>query len=207
MSQCTAKSKRTGQQCQQNAMKGSTKCFHHGGSTPKGMASPHFKTGRYSKYLPKRLLEDFANALGDQDLLALSSEISLLDARLGDLIRRVDTGESGEIWKALRDTYKALNQAREIGDTVTMGVALAEIGKLITRGHMDYANWREISILIEQRRRLVESERKRLIDLHQMVRADKFMIFIQTLADSVKRNVHDKDALAAIQNDIAKLME
>ncbi len=53
--QCTATSKRSGNQCQKHAMRGRTVCLAHGGKTPRGTASPHFKTGRYSRSLPGHL--------------------------------------------------------------------------------------------------------------------------------------------------------
>ncbi len=206
MAQCTAKSKRTGQQCQQNAMRGSTKCYSHGGATPKGIASPHFKTGRYSKVLPTRLLEDFAASINDPALLDLTREIGVIDARLHDILKRVDSGESGQTWKELKATYKAMQIAHAKGDNEATADALNELGRLITKGHMDTIVWGEVGQLIEHRRRLVESEQKRLVALQQMIRADKFMVFVQVLADSVKRNVSNKHEVAAIQNDIAKLL-
>ncbi len=52
--QCTATSKRTGERCRKSAMLGRTVCLAHGGRTPRGVASPHFKHGRHSKQLPFR---------------------------------------------------------------------------------------------------------------------------------------------------------
>ena len=52
--QCTATSKRTGQRCCKSAMIDRTVCRIHGGKTPRGVASPHFRHGRYSKLLRAR---------------------------------------------------------------------------------------------------------------------------------------------------------
>ncbi len=52
--QCTATSKRSGVRCRKTAMKARTVCLAHGGRTPRGVASPHLKHGRYSKALPFR---------------------------------------------------------------------------------------------------------------------------------------------------------
>lgn len=48
---CKAKSKRTGQPCRNPARLERAVCRHHGGNTPAGFSSPHFKTGKHSKYL------------------------------------------------------------------------------------------------------------------------------------------------------------
>ncbi len=52
--QCTATSKRTGQRCCKPAMIDRTVCLLHGGKTPRGVASPHFRHGRYSTLLRAR---------------------------------------------------------------------------------------------------------------------------------------------------------
>lgn len=47
--QCAATSKRSGKRCRKHAMRGRTVCLAHGGRTPIGMSSPHWKTGIYSR--------------------------------------------------------------------------------------------------------------------------------------------------------------
>lgn len=49
--QCEATSKRSGKRCRKNAMRGRTVCLAHGGRTPIGISSPHYKTGIHSRYL------------------------------------------------------------------------------------------------------------------------------------------------------------
>src|SRR5262245_14503330 len=109
--QCTAKSKRSQQQCQKAVTPGRQVCHIHGGKTPAGIASASFKHGRYSKYLPTRMLASYNQALRDQSL-TLFGEVALLQARIDDLLPRVDTGESGKRWQELRTLSKALLWAR-----------------------------------------------------------------------------------------------
>ena len=113
--QCTAKSKRTGKQCKGWSVPGRTVCYQHGGATPRGMALPQTKTGRYSRDLPTRLAARYQESLSDPDLLALREEIALIDARLGDLLKRVDSGESGVLWDLLQKTYREFVMARNQG--------------------------------------------------------------------------------------------
>jgi hypothetical protein len=60
--------------------------------------------------------------------------------------------------------------------------------------------------LVEQRRKLTESERKRLQDLEQMIPADRAMTMIATILSIIKRHVHDVATLAAIQEDFRNLL-
>lgn len=141
-------------------MIGKTVCYHHGGRTPSGIAAPSFKTGRYSKHLPTRLLATYEDAKRDPNLLVLQDELALVDARISFLL-------SGN------------NQSED--------------------------TWEEIRNLIEQRRKLVESERKRLVELQQVVTADQAMLLIRAVVASVREHVRDPAILRAITEDLARL--
>lgn len=88
--QCTAKSKRSGRQCRKPAMKGRTVCLAHGGRTPRGVASPNFKTGRYSRSLPGHLVADYKGATHDPTLLSLRDDIALNEAMIATLLQQLD---------------------------------------------------------------------------------------------------------------------
>jgi hypothetical protein len=208
--QCQATNKRTKEQCKRRAVAGKRVCTVHGGLTPMGIASPHYKDGRYSKALPARLAAKYEEARTDPDLLALREEVSLLDTRLADLISRADTGESGAIWAALQDAYADLQAAQRIKDAVVRGIKLSEvlgtIGELIIRGHTDYAAWNEIGQMLEQRRRLVESERRRLVEMQQMVTTERAMVLLAAVVGIIKEHVQDRSTLSAISNGITNLI-
>ena len=206
MVQCTAKSKRTGKRCKAKAMRGKRVCYHHGGRTPSGFAFPHHKTGRHSKDLPARLLARYETAISDPDLLELRDEIAVTDARLSDVLTRVDRGESGQMWRELKTRWDAHLNARAEGDMEAERATLDEMGNLIQRGMADDAAWGEAMRLIDQRRRLVESERKRRVELQQVLTADQAMVMVTTLIDAVRRNVKDQKTLSAISNDIGFLL-
>lgn len=206
MSQCTAKSQQTGKQCKRHAVDGKSVCTVHGGKTPGGIASPHFKTGRYSKYLPSRLLADYDTSLKDSELLDLTNEIAVLDARLNDLMRRVDSGEAGVLWSKAQTAFSDLETARLNQDAEAMRTALFELGGLLKKGHSDYAVWGEIQTLMEQRRKLVETERRRRVDMHTMMRDDEVMLLVSYLISSITTHVKDRGILAAIQHDITAVL-
>jgi hypothetical protein len=201
---CGAKT-RAGGTCKQPALPNG-RCRFHGGHSLAGIASPNFKTGKYSKYLPARLAERYHEARSDPELLALRDEISLVDARLEDLIRRVDTGESGEAWGIAAGAFAALRKAITDQNTADMLLALDTLGKVINRGMSDYAAWGEIGSQLEQRRRLVESERKRLVDMAQVITSERAMLLIGAITDVIRRNVHDRAELNAINQELSSLL-
>ena len=52
-------------------MKGLAVCRMHGGKTPRGPASVHYKDGRWSRFLPSRMLAAYREAGLDPELLSL----------------------------------------------------------------------------------------------------------------------------------------
>jgi hypothetical protein len=151
------------------------------------------------------MLATYEASRNDPDLLNLRDDIATIDARMADVLQRVDSGESSRIWNDLKATYKAMQSANQRGDMTEARVLLSELGTLINRGHLDYAAWADVRTLIEQRRKLVESERKRLVDMQQMMTNEQAVVLIARLYDSVARHVSDPDVHRAIAADLGQL--
>jgi len=198
---------RQGEPCQRWALAGRNRCGLHGGKTPVGPACKHYRTGRYSVYLPERLRERYETAEDDAELLSLRSEIALTDARLVDLLARVDSGESGRLWAHLKRTYDEYTRARLADDQSKMTTALAKVERLIDSAVQDDAAWAEIGTLIEQRRRLTESEQKRLVALQQMITATEAMAIVHRVVDIVSRHVTDRQIISAIVVEMRAIAE
>jgi hypothetical protein len=81
----------------------------------------------------------------------------------------------------------------------------ARLGELVEQP-LGAEAWAEVRDLIEQRRRLVESERKRLVDLRQMMSATEAVTFVLAVMDVVKRHVADRHALVAIGGELERLI-
>ena len=185
-------------------MIGKTVCRTHGGTTPVGIASPSYKTGRYSKHLPARLRESYETAAADPELLQMNHDIALLDTRLSELMAALDTSGVGQVWRTLGETWADLQRARASQDSAGLAVALHAIGELIDSGLADTDRWQELANLLERRRKLVETEMKRQQALQQMVTATEAMTLIAAVAESVRRHVTDRATLQAIQTDITR---
>jgi hypothetical protein len=133
VNRCRATSKRSKQPCQRAPMQNGL-CYMHGGATPSGMALPQTTTGRYSKHLPTRMGERYQQALADSELLAMREEVAVIDARLADVLGRVDTGESGHVWATLGKAWRAYRT----GPPEKRMEAEAQISDLILTGTSDY---------------------------------------------------------------------
>lgn len=205
MSQCTATSKRSGERCRDHAMKGKSVCFHHGGKSLRGVASPTLKHGGYSIDLPTRLQSTYLATESDPRLLDLTADLALNRAFMQDALAGLDSGESGRLLKALKDTWGDLQRANREKDREAARLALNEIGTLITHGYGSYAARDEAMDISERRRKLVESEQKRRVAMQDMVTTGQVMLFIAQLQQAVQRHVHDPDTLAAIADELGRL--
>jgi hypothetical protein len=204
MTICGAK-KKDGTPCRMSPMPNG-RCRLHGGKSLAGIASPLFKDGRYSRFLPARLGPRYDEARADGELLALREDIALTDARLGDLLSRVDTGESGALWRSLMAAREDLLARRKAGDTVGQIAALNQIVELIAEGHADYRAWGEVAAVLDQRRRLVESERKRLVEMQQMISSERMMVLLGAVVGVIQEHVRDRAILSGITTGIQKLI-
>lgn len=207
---CGAKT-RAGTPCQQPAGWGTNhvgngRCKLHGGKSLGGVASGTFKNGRYSKFLPTRLSEQYEAAINDSELLELRQEIALTDARLTDLLKRVDTGESGKLWADTLSTWLDFKTAVREVDKKKQNEYAAKLDSLISRGHTDYRAWSEIQTTLEQRRKLVESERKRLVEMQQYITSQQAMTLVAAMIGIIKENVHDRDTLQNISTAVNGLV-
>lgn len=205
------KSPRTGT-CKGKPMLNS-RCRYHGGTTPKGLLHPSFRTGRYSKYLPGELGDRFELARNDAELISLNEEIALVDTHLTERIEKIYAGESKDFWKILKHKFfrleDSINQVLDKSDESNSQELLAlteTFGDTLHAGAKVFQVFEQIQPMIEMRRKLVESEAKRRKDLDQNITVDKAMAIIRTLSDIVNRNVTDTKQRLAISEELAKIV-
>ena len=204
--QCTAH-KRDGTQCKKPAVPGRNTCRLHGGLTPRGPASPKYKHGRYSKFLPARLSAMYEQSLADPEMLNLRHEIALIDARMAELLGRLEQGESMDGWAKMGELVARMKSAAMSGDTGTFQAALAEIEKVAEKGMGDYAAWNMILDSMDKRRQLVEAERRRLIAMQASLDVNQALAFAGQLIQIVSRHVADRKTLSAIIQEAERMME
>lgn len=179
----------------------------HGGRSLVGREHPNFKTGRYSKSLPDRLAARYVEATQDSELLALRDEIALTDTLIVDTVEKLDTGGSKAHFIALRQKWDEYQRYQKQGDAPKSTTALWELGNLITEGLRDFTLLDDIARLIEQRRKLSESERKRLIEMRQLFTAEQAVLLLGAITDIIARNVTDRDTRARISREFTQLAD
>lgn len=197
--------------CQSTFLYPNGRCKLHGGASAKGPGSGSYKHGRYSKYLPEDLRQKFEAAISDPELTHLRSELGLIDAILEEKIERIHAGESGAVLSSaltlIEDYEKATSgesadgyngpEPREILDAVKA---------VLVRGRATLNLFEEVQPIVEQRRKLAESENKRLAQVAKSLSVEEAMLFVRQLGDSIKRNVSDPKEKAAVFADFERIV-
>ena len=115
-SQCGAKS-RQGTPCKRAPVRGRRRCRLHGGATPWGPASPHWRTGRHSRVLSRLGLgRAYQRAINDPEMVNLREEIAVVDARVLLLLESLATAGAGDdrTWAKI---YEAIELRRRLTET------------------------------------------------------------------------------------------
>jgi hypothetical protein len=203
--QCTAKSKQSGERCKKDAVAGFQVCHIHGGKSLVGIASPNFKTGRHSKFLPENLQLTYEEVANDPELLSVRGEIHLIDALIASKLSKLDDNESAATWKRVDELIRNIRKAYKKEDYGGLEDALEELVGIADKKRLFYATEQELTAQMEQRRKLVETENKALYNKERAITVEQAMLLMSALLDSVRRNVKDANALRTIQSDFWQL--
>jgi hypothetical protein len=177
--------------CQKSPLKnGSGRCRIHGGKSLSGMAHPNYETGRHSRYLPAQLLPTYNEGLNDPKLRELGPELALLDVRIKELTSRVNEGENDQWWAAVGKQWIKFMMAVRTGNTNDQNKILVTLNEVITEGLDENKAWQDIAELVEKRRKLVETEQRRLIATSQMITIEQAMMMMAATIASLKEVVY-----------------
>lgn len=176
----------------------------HGGKSPRGLASPNYRHGRYSRSLPTGLLERYQAAVIDPELLNLTEDIGAMDAILSQVAGRLASGETGQWIQQLVAKRERIIDLFDSGQTLRAHEELGKLFRIIDDGATQSAAEKEFAALLDKRRKLVESERKRRVEMGALVTVEEAMLMISTFIETVKLHVRDNNTLIAIAEDFER---
>jgi hypothetical protein len=198
--------------CEGIAIRGKTKCRKHGGLSLSGRASPTYKHGRYSKDLLTGMAARVDEARGNPELLSVSDDIALIEARIAEVLRQLGTGESGAAWQDLQRTLAEFQVALARGDTAGMNTHFTQMQQLVQAGSGTARAWEELRRLEETRCKLVQTEMKTLQGLQQLITIQQHLLLVSAQTEAVVQAVHThadtatgRKILMAVQAEFARL--
>lgn len=184
---CGAKT-RNGTPCQR-APRRNGRCNLHGGKSLRGVNSPTFIDGRYSKYLPANLAERWGDARNDPELLSLHDEIRLIDVLLKGNLEKLDTQESGEAWALVRKAIEKLELSLDREDYGGMRAAVNAMLDVVDTRIAHYATEREIRDKVDQRRKLVETAQRIELQGERAVSVTELGVFMGALMAGIMQHI------------------
>jgi hypothetical protein len=206
-----------------------TRCKHHGGMSPSGPASPHWKHGgrSKSKFLPEKIkarVEDFTG-----DVIDNLEESVLIQQALETVIHeQLKTGESSANWSELRqiatETKIRINDLHlkikfgddeEIPDgyidaqtAILKGDAFDAMTEVISEGHKRYNVQvelrKQIQSIHDSQRKLTETIAKARKDIAETYTSEEWHVMINNLNLILKARV-TRDVLQLVAQDIQAL--
>lgn len=188
--------------CLRWPLRARTRCKKHGGRNQRGILHASFKTGRYSKYMPRRVAERVMAAREDPELLSLRSEMELAAARIGELLEAIGEGEAGQHTDGAYVASQRLMDATTARDWPGRDRALADLLRAVRGKGAATRAWREIGYWVEVYRRLQESEVGRLKALMQMVTVEELAVVVSRLVDIVAADVPERERMERITRKI-----
>jgi hypothetical protein len=187
--------------CQKAPSKGRTRCRRHGGASLVGPAHPNFRTGRHSKVLKGGLAQVYQTAINDPHLVSVRDELALIDMRVAQLLEAIGETGNAKLLKEIRakfDVFKAAGKKKGKQSAIEGLGALEQVDRLIDEALTAAATWDELRETLDLRRKLSETETRRMRDLHQLIDVKSALAMMTLLVDEVRKRVKDPAVLAAL---------
>lgn len=139
------------------------------------------------------------------DLLSLRDELSLVGARLAELLDQLDG--KGVDFLALADAQHDILTYASLQNYEAVMRATHEMGALIEQGIRESEVWKEAYQVIEQRRKLVDTEMKTLNTIGAMLSMEQVMLLLGKLVAAVTLHISDRESLAKIHGEFSKVLD
>lgn len=183
-------------------------CSKHGAGSkdrPGGRPPDPTRPGsRYAKTIPSTLREAYGRALADSTLLEQRHEIALVQARMEQQLEAIE--KTPMSLDAINKALDVLLEALEQKDTAMVQVSIRDMRKAVGTAMAHRAMWSEVRGLVQERRVLVESERKRQVEDRQMVAVDSLMALMARIRDLIIQNVEDPAARSRVAVGVRELL-
>ncbi len=214
---------RAGKRCKRNQIPPTDKCFVHGGSTPRGIASPHYKHGRNSRYLnslPETVRGAFNGHMDDPELVGVHEELAVITIRIEELLQRIPGNDGGNLWQTAYRAFQQFRRASQNRDmpperrAELMATHLEQLDAALQQGHTDYALWGEVVGLIDKRRALVETATRIEYNRHNVLSANDAALYARYVIRATLSAIdgmdvdekHKRRAKQSIQDDMLRIL-
>lgn len=177
----------TDRKCTQRVKVKGKACRFHGGKSLKGLASPTFKTGLYSKYMPPVMAKANKETAGQS--VGVDGETDLMRAMLATQIERLGELGLGGQWKKAQTAYEMSLRRQRAGRTEDFATYFMELGRILEAGQGLLEEEAHIIQSVESIRRLVDTQRQIRVDEHQMIATTWVLAMFTEILKGLQKNV------------------
>lgn len=193
-------------QCPHKAVRGKLYCHEHAKRFDRTHKWNPEKTierelHRYMKYTPKHLLQKMVEAWQDPNKLSLEAEIDVLTARASELMERIEERQSATAWRQVEDARILLRDVLGGSQPANQLNTVLQILNRATK-NSDYSAWMEFMSVLRERKSYVESERRRALEMGEMLSIEELMGTIAWIQQAVFRIVTDYESRQAISQEL-----
>jgi len=184
------------------------RCYFHGGATPAGIASAHFKTGKHSKYV-SLLPADWAPHFHPDNprIVELIEELALTDSQIAAYLVQLQAGDATTPrWEDACEAKDTFKRARDAKDLKAMAAQFERLDALLTGGANRERTMDKMFDRVALRAKLVAVESKRRKDEQDMVDRAAFGRFAKAVLMAVAGHIVDVHVRAAIQADVLRML-
>lgn len=197
---CGAKLRGKNATCKRWAMENG-RCKFHGGATPKGIASPHWKgkgTGKYTTYLPEDVAKVYDVLAAGSEWASLRGEIDLLQSRVMTLLGTLPEGQPPLAqWHKANRLIGEWQVAAQAKNAQRANEAVVALIQTLSEGLDQAGVWNEVYDVVERLRKLVESERKRSLELQNVLTPEQGAIIFGAMGELARLVCPEHKAAAA----------
>lgn len=160
---------------------------------------------RYGKNIRNTTLRDrYEEQMTSPDFISLRDELSLVSARLSQLLEKLEG--KGIDFATLLEYHQMIRTYASIKDFDSVMRVSDQMGIVLQQGVRESEVWKEAYAVIDQRRKLVETEMKTLTSIGAMLSMEQFMILLNKLVAAI--NLHaDQTTKIAIHGEIERILD
>ncbi len=145
-------------------------CRYHGGKSPKGIDSPHYKHGRYSKYAPAGVLNDYRAYLRDSERIEVDDELAAMRTVFALTYSEVSSKATTDSWERAYGIYKEiLRDYKPKGKRDGFLTKIKKMGAILEEGAGQERHIATLNKTSEQVRKLVDTKRQIAVDKGEFI--------------------------------------
>lgn len=185
---CGARRHRDGQPCQAWALPNG-RCKFHGGMSVSGPAHYKWKGGARSKYrefLPESSKMVYDNLMEGSGVLAMHEEIALLEMQIGTVLAEQSPVPLLELWQRALEQFNNEERALVANDWTSRTRSRYALKALLEEGLQDAQAREELRDVIDAKRKVIETESRRMVMAGQVLFADQAAAMFHVCAELVK---------------------